>query len=816
MTKAWLKTKEWLKRHKKSLGIIAFLLLFALLVIFGTQIYLWVNFHLGNDLIINLKAEPETLNLEHGMNQRVSFKSSITSNPFCKAECSARFRDISKDQILDTEQFTISTGSGFTKEYVIEPEIKGSGQKLYTFTIECRGKSNFLCHTSEEKVTRNILLTVNYDYSLYEKELQKDFINKISSSLIEFSRLKAEHKVLNSKLDELDSLIEPLNLIVQLKNAENDIIEVEKQFDSLLIAWRLQDYELISSESNELKSKLESANRKIKLAGDSMDYSISRYQKMMESFEQARAEIILLHKSFIINSEMAQLINQSTISFNKAFSLMEGSRELEQKELISREFLQNFIPTSSSILQNIKNLVLQREIENDLIKDLLCQISGNCLPHLTLTERANESIFLLNESCLEQDQLRLALRRLNASLSERYSNSTYPESLNFWHNLSLILNNLQQDLTLNYKSQIPAHFNNSALLNTILTPTSPSSVSELEGYNLTFALVQLLAKRNFYFCNEIKIQYPEITPVTVTNFTFFELNPVQLSFDFALPPHQCCALKKCHACCDIGNCRTDEQFYPIIFLHGHAFNKDVSTEYSLDAFNQIQNKLEEEGYINAGAVSLYTKSDLPAGLWGRVQSPLTLKSSYYYDAILKAENYILVQTKSENVDTYAVRLKEILDTVTYNTGRPKVIIVAHSMGGLVARRYLQIFGTEKVDKLIMFGTPNHGVTGDVANLCPVIGEDLECRDLTEGSVLLDKLNREALPKIPIFNFVGTGCDMGNVPGDGIVLESSAKLEGTENFIVQSRCSTFDNLHTGMLDIEKYPEIYRQLLMWLRR
>ena len=251
-------------------------------------------------------------------------------------------------------------------------------------------------------------------------------------------------------------------------------------------------------------------------------------------------------------------------------------------------------------------------------------------------------------------------------------------------------------------------------------------------------------------------------------------------------------------------------------MHGHAFNQDVSTEYSLDAFNQIQNKLEEEGYINAGAVSLYTKSDLPVGLWGLVQSPLTIKASYYYDAVLEADNYVLVQTKSENVDTYAVRLKEILDTVTYRTSRPKVIIVAHSMGGLVARRYLRIFGTEKVDKLIMIGTPNHGVTGDVANLCPLVGEDLECRDLTKGSVLLDKLNREDLSPIPIFNVVGTGCDMGNVPGDGIVLESSAKLEGAENYVVQGRCSTFDNLHTGMLDIDKYPDVYKQLLVWLGR
>ena len=48
------------------------------------------------------------------------------------------------------------------------------------------------------------------------------------------------------------------------------------------------------------------------------------------------------------------------------------------------------------------------------------------------------------------------------------------------------------------------------------------------------------------------------------------------------------------------------------------------------------------------------------------------------------------------------------------TGAKKVDIVAHSMGGLVARYYIQKSGTGDVGKLIMIGTPNHG--SDWANL----------------------------------------------------------------------------------------------------
>ena len=60
-------------------------------------------------------------------------------------------------------------------------------------------------------------------------------------------------------------------------------------------------------------------------------------------------------------------------------------------------------------------------------------------------------------------------------------------------------------------------------------------------------------------------------------------------------------------------------------------------------------------------------------------------------------------------------LKELIDLLKFRTGRDKVVIVAHSMGGLVARSYMQIFGDEDVDKIIMITTPNKGVSGSVSN-----------------------------------------------------------------------------------------------------
>jgi hypothetical protein len=72
---------------------------------------------------------------------------------------------------------------------------------------------------------------------------------------------------------------------------------------------------------------------------------------------------------------------------------------------------------------------------------------------------------------------------------------------------------------------------------------------------------------------------------------------------------------------------------------------------------------------------------------------------------------------------------------------------------------------------------------------------------------MNKLNRAKLPVIPIVNIVGTGCQMKDGIGDGVVLEENAKLEGAENILVQGSCKGVDLLHTSMLNIERYPAMY---------
>ena len=249
---------------------------------------------------------------------------------------------------------------------------------------------------------------------------------------------------------------------------------------------------------------------------------------------------------------------------------------------------------------------------------------------------------------------------------------------------------------------------------------------------------------------------------------------------------------------------------PVVFLHGHAVSKDAPLEYSLEGFSELQKKLGDEGYISAGAISLYTKKDVPEGLWN-VAVPLTIRASYYFDLFEEPENYRIVLTKSENIDTYAVRLKEVFDNIRFRTGKEKLNVIAFSMGGLVMRRHMQLFGSERFGKVILLGVPNKGILGDVAALCPVIGgEKRECEDMDSESLFMQKLNRDKIPE-NIYNIYGTGCEMDEGLGDGIVLEEKARLETQNNFVINGTCrGKFQPLHLDLLKIELYPEVYETI------
>ena len=61
-----------------------------------------------------------------------------------------------------------------------------------------------------------------------------------------------------------------------------------------------------------------------------------------------------------------------------------------------------------------------------------------------------------------------------------------------------------------------------------------------------------------------------------------------------------------------------------------------------------------------------------------------------------------------DIELFAEQLDAKIEAIRAATGAERVVLVGHSMGGLVARAYLRRFGAARVEKLITIGTPHHG------------------------------------------------------------------------------------------------------------
>jgi len=94
----------------------------------------------------------------------------------------------------------------------------------------------------------------------------------------------------------------------------------------------------------------------------------------------------------------------------------------------------------------------------------------------------------------------------------------------------------------------------------------------------------------------------------------------------------------------------------------------------------------------------------------------------------------------EDIDRMAERLAARIEAVSAAAAVDRLTLVAHSMGGLIARAYLRRHGADRLDALITIGSPHHGTR--LARLA--IGPN--GRQMRPCSPWLDALNRSPLPQ----------------------------------------------------------------------
>ncbi len=266
----------------------------------------------------------------------------------------------------------------------------------------------------------------------------------------------------------------------------------------------------------------------------------------------------------------------------------------------------------------------------------------------------------------------------------------------------------------------------------------------------------------------------------------------------------CCYSGVCEVCCD-DSCKNNESLYPIILVHGHSFNEKISADARLSDFDEIKDRLFEEGIIDGGYLFVdYLENP---EVFSKVRKRMVFSISYYFDIYKNEEGIFHFQSKAESLDTYAIRLNDIIKNIQLMTNREKVNIVSHSMGGLVSRNYLQTFGEGDTNKLIMIGTPNNGIGGYIKQACPIFGADIHCEMMDEESSFIKKLNGGEIPKINVSVISGIGCNTDGEDGDGIVTNRSVFLPWAKMYYVPGNCSGVRFFHIEMREVSKYPEIY---------
>jgi pimeloyl-ACP methyl ester carboxylesterase len=268
---------------------------------------------------------------------------------------------------------------------------------------------------------------------------------------------------------------------------------------------------------------------------------------------------------------------------------------------------------------------------------------------------------------------------------------------------------------------------------------------------------------------------------------------------------QCCMYGKCQACY-----KTPSK-NPLILLHGHSFNQDTHAYQSIEVFNGFeQNLSNDKSYFQTGI--LLQGGNSTAGILGHYYIPPVIKPTYYLETYNDLLGLTVSESKTGNIDTYALRLKESIDYTMFVTGSTKVDIVAHSMGGLVVRRYMQIFGTKNIGTVILVATPNQGISDRTYGLCKIFGALNECDDMRSDGIFIKKLNDFSdQPDIKnIYLVIGSGCDTDGLDGDGIVTANNSMMLGfpkSHVLYVKGVCSGTTFLHNELLDINKYPEVY---------
>ncbi len=725
-----------------------------------------INDITGEDLSVEIVPAHQSHFANFLDNVSLNFTTEVHHRVFCSVFCNYSFIDLGDSKIVDYGSFRID--GEMNRNYTIPVTLRGEGQLIYSFKVACHKQESRFCTSSSDVFYASSLSTINYGFSSSDRTRQQELKILVEQYLEQANSSLREAILVDSRLDLLNQRFTDEKLLMLNAGLNSYIQSIKLSAQSLHSQWNEQDLDLLESKYNDRASI------------DSLENFTSSVQFLEARYLQAYSSLLNnsgpLDEEFTIASESSDTnlfmmidqylvqLNQTIKDFNARNSSLDQLERQNSEMGVRKEIIYSISRADISNMSFISSTLENRS------RSILCLAYGFCSGPVSSSGQFRDSICnpLANLSG-DYDRAKelFALEQNFSSFSRAY------DSYNFSVNVSEWISNITLGMPISSNPQYAFAANLSV----------PRDVQ-------SFLKAHCPPGQKFTPTFEIIFE-PLIPP------------PIEYNFKSSLetPHSKCCLFGKCEPCCS----ECEDTGYPVVFVHGHSFNSQNRPKFTADAFNLFQAELEKDGYLNAG-VLYHESSPIAKGTWGLTGRPAEVSVTYYYNVVKSNGGYIVFDTKSENIQTYAIRLRELIDLVKERTGKKKVILVAHSMGGLVSRSYLQIFGNDSVQMLIMIGTPNHGLNSTEGALCGFFGEEKECSDMRYGSFFLSRLNQDAV-NVATYNIIGTGCETYGEDGDGVVKASSSNLPEANNYYVKGNCQGTEVFHTEMINPKKNKQVF---------
>lgn len=760
------------------------------------------------------------------------------TNFACTVSCSARME--SSFYNTPNSEFTITTSNPVPKSFILrspskkEASYKPDGALQYSLNIECSTVPVFiLCQEGPEDATASTsdsnIFTLNYGLSSSEKQAKSEYealvnsiqndieslynrgneLNSFYGNLIRnvlipsdvqedvsrlslmgeetfkiFEESQKEYKVLNVK-QSLSTLSPYENtnyddLLSDIANTQEKLIELQKRHDTIV-----QDLK-------DIQQGLSDNSEELQRAGLSTQYFdlVSTYEKLQSdlntlkfsSYESIESRVSQLNANFDDLLELKKQEEQKVVDLLKEMYLVETTKINSQIKLFVKPTL---TLTINQFCSDFEISIPQqfREYNDDQQSQVDAQNQRN--------EERNQVLESMRTSWLK-------LVNLIDAITSTAKDKVFDESLIQGCDVNSVLkDNFQQNDLNNVLTKCQSY---QATLGQSIQDNQKFTSRLLNFFKYLFGgkpklnqtmvpdLNTLMKPTNLIYT---PIGFSEKTIAGIGEYCEFNPQSVTLQAPNTVgdigydTSNQVIEFPLIQGSCEVLDCYNNRGTFPILFVHGHMFTDStdpmVESRYTFDNMVDYISNRHNNAY-DAGTIVDNGNEFLDSGLKTNPGVAL-FRTTYYGNAYIDSSGKFQFQTRNyESIETYADKLKNIIDATLETTGRSKVKIVSHSMGGLVVREYLSKYGSSKVDTFIMIGTPNQGTEGLSDSGCAAFGADIECEQMGKGSDFLQTLSQN--DELPPRTFIISGT-YSNKDTDAVVLRKNTEITGVEQFNYQS-------------------------------